>query len=257
MSRQKNECINKEEGSASAEEDLMNVFEERKFYPNEDIPIKEHYAGTFDSVFLAFLPFFRISEARLSKSSFQRAHQITGPQFKSANPDLNLPENISADIYTNDNPDYPTNDEILRYGTPVRWSEVKDYCNFDSLAELNKALKTAIGSYRAVFSRRDLANRLLQCAERERIFLPEEGTFDVLSKLSILNTFRRLGKGFIVVEDEFLEKKTRLIFGSYRTKSSVTKSTTRIITSTISMRRFFSLSIGTTSSFLSPPRRQL
>ena len=186
---------------------LVNVFKERKFYPGEDTSIKEHYFGTFDSVFLAFLPFFRIDEKHLSKSSFQRVHQITYPQFKSANPDLNLPENMSAEIYTNDNPDYPTNDQILRFGKAVQWSEVKKGCDFVSLAELNKALTTTIGSYRAVFARQDLAGRLLQYAETEHVFLPEEGTFDVFSKLSILNTFRKLGKDFVVVENEFLEKK--------------------------------------------------
>lgn len=185
----------------------MNVIQERRFYPNEDTPIKEHYAGTFDSVFLAFLPFFQINNTNLDESTFQRVHKITYPQFKSANPDLHFPENVSADIYTNDNPNFPTHDEILRNGTSVRWSEVKEGCNFDSLAELNKALGTTIGSYRAVFSRQDLADRLLQYAEQEQIFLPEEGTFSVLSKLSILNSFRRLGKGLIVVEDEYLEKK--------------------------------------------------
>lgn len=188
----------------------MNVFRERKFYPNEDTTIKEHYAGTFDSVFLALIPFFRLDEKQLSKSSFQRVHQITYPQFKSANPDLNIPENTSADIYTNDNPDYPTNGEILRYGTPLTWSEVRDGCDFASLAELNKALTTTIGSYRKVFSRQDLADRLLQYAEREHVFLPEEGTFDVFSKVSILKIFRRLGKGVIVVEDEFLDKKVTI-----------------------------------------------
>lgn len=188
----------------------MNVFKERKFYPNEDTPIKEHYAGTFDSVFLAFLPFFRIDEAHLNGPSFKRVHQITYPQFKSAHPDLSLPENISADIYSNDNPDYPTDGEILRHATPVTWSEVKAGCGFDSLAEIDKALTTSNGSYRAVFRRQDLVDRLLQYAEQDRIFLPEDGTFGVLSKLSILNTFRKLGKGFIVVEDELLDKRVTL-----------------------------------------------
>lgn len=188
----------------------MNIFKEEKFYPTEEATIKEHFSGTFDSVFLSFIPFFKIDESHLTKTSFQRLHQITYPQFKSANPDLNLPETISGEVYSNDNPDYPTNDEILKFGSPVKWSEILSGVGFDSFAELNQALTTAIGGYREEFARQDLADRLLQFAENSHTFLPEEGAFDVFSKLSILRTFRRLGKGFIVVRDEFLEKKSTL-----------------------------------------------
>jgi len=188
----------------------MNIFKEQKFYPSEDTPIKDHYSGTFDSVFLSFMPFFTIDERHLSKSNFQRLHRITFPQFKSANPDLNLPENIAADIYTNDNPDYPTKDEIRQYGKLVRWSDVLSGAGFQSLAEMDKALGTTIGHYRAVFSRQDLADRLLQYAENSRTFLPEEGTFDVFSKRAILKAFRVLGKTTLVIHDEYLEKKTTL-----------------------------------------------
>jgi hypothetical protein len=188
----------------------MNVFKEQKFYPSEETSIKEHYAGTFDSVFLSFIPFFRIDEHQLCKTSFQRVHQITYPQFKSANPDLNLPENISANIYTNSNPNYPTADEIIQHGHPVKWSEVLSDVGFGSLAEIDKALGTTIGHYRAVFARQDLADRLLQYAEDSRTFLPEEGTYDVFSKMAILNAFRGLGKTTLVVHDEFLDNKTTI-----------------------------------------------
>ncbi|MBA3769584.1 MAG: hypothetical protein H0X08_03665 [Blastocatellia bacterium] len=103
----------------------MNIFEEQKFYPTEETPIKEHYSASFDSVFLAFIPFFKIDEAQINKSSFQRVHQITYPQFKNANPDLNLPKKSFSDVYTNENPEYPTDDEIRQYGTKLSWKEVK------------------------------------------------------------------------------------------------------------------------------------
>lgn len=188
----------------------MNIFKKQKFYPSEDASIKEHYSGTFDSVFIAFIPLFKIDENRLNKASFQRVHQITYPQFNSANPDLNLPENISADIYSNDNPDYPTDNEIRQYASAVTWSEVLSGVDFESLAEIDKALGTTIGHYRSVFSRQHLADRLLQYAENSQTFLPEEGTFDVFSKRSILKAFRQLGKTILVVHDEFLDKETTL-----------------------------------------------
>lgn len=188
----------------------MDIFKEQKFYPDEETPIKEHYSGCFDSVFLSFIPFFRMDETKLDKPSFQRVHQITYPQFKSANPDLNLPENLSADIYTNDNPDYPTGDDIRKFGAPVKWSEVAAGVGFESLAEVDKALGTTIGHYRAVFAREDLADRLLRYAEGSQTFLPQEGTYDVFAKRGMLKSFRFLGINKVVVRDEFLEKNTTL-----------------------------------------------
>lgn len=188
----------------------MNIFKKQKFYPSEETPIKDQYAGTFDSVFLSFIPFFKIDERHLSKSSFQRNHQITYAQFKSANPDLNLPENTSRDIYSNDNPDYPTDDEIRQYGSVVTWSDVLSGVGFESFAEIDRALGTTIGHYKAVFARQDLADRLLQYAENSRTFLPENGTFDVFSKRAILKAFRELGKTTLVIHNEFLDKKTAL-----------------------------------------------
>ena len=184
----------------------MNIFEERKFYPSEEISIKEHYSGTFDSVFLAFNPFFRVDETHLDKPSFQRVHQITYPEFKKVNPDLDIPESL-GDIYSNEKPDYPTAEEVLLHGAVVRWEEVRVGCRFESFVELNKALATTIGGYRRELKRKDLADRLLAYSETEKVFLPEEGTFDVFTKVAILKTFRKLNKGFIVIENEYLDKK--------------------------------------------------
>jgi hypothetical protein len=189
----------------------MNIFKEKKFYPTDETTIKEHYSDTFNSVFLSFIPFFKINnESHINKSSFQRVHQISYPQFKKANPKLNLPETISGEVYSNDNPNYPTNDEILQYGSPVKWSEILPGVGFDSFAELNRALTTSIGGYRAEFARQELADSLLQYAADSRTFLPEEGTFDIFSKRAILNAFRGLGKASLVVHSEFLDKKTTI-----------------------------------------------
>ena len=41
----------------------MDIFEEQKFYPSEEISIKKHYSANFDSVFLSFFPFFLVNLA--------------------------------------------------------------------------------------------------------------------------------------------------------------------------------------------------
>jgi len=39
----------------------MSIFTEYKLYPNEEDFILSHYKGFYNSVFVAFLPFFRIN----------------------------------------------------------------------------------------------------------------------------------------------------------------------------------------------------
>lgn len=186
----------------------MDIFEEKQFYPKDGVPIKEHYREYFDAVFLAFVPFFRL-ENDFGKSSFQRLHRITYPEFQKAHPDLKIPES-AGDFYSNENPEYPTDEQILKFGSPVKWSEVKSTAGFADYAEINKALRSTIGGYRAVFSRDDLADRLLTFANQNQVFLPTEGQFDALSKASILKAFRKLNKTSIVIEDEYQEKKVTL-----------------------------------------------
>jgi len=88
--------------------------------------------------------------------------------------------------------------------------DVQTICEFGSLADVHKALKTAIGHYRKEFSREDLAKQLLDCANEQQIFLPSEGQFDVFSKITILNAFRHLKKLSLIVEMSMAKREIRL-----------------------------------------------
>ena len=70
---------------------------------------------------------------------------------------------------------------------------------------MNKALKTSIGSYRQVFKRPDLLEKLNLVTESEQIFHPTEGTFTPLAKVQIYNSLKHLKKNEIIVVDEYLE----------------------------------------------------
>jgi len=183
----------------------MDIFDECKFYPNEEDFILSHYKGFYESVFVAFLPFFTIKNQNSEKISIQKSHQISYEEFIAKNKLFANIQKFNAEIYSNENADYPDDKTIFEQGEIVNWQEIKDKANLKDFAELNKALKTSIGSYRQVFKRPDLLEKLNSVTEREQIFHPTEGTFTPLAKVQIYNSLKHLGKNEIIVIDEYLE----------------------------------------------------
>lgn len=188
----------------------MDIFKEHKLYPNEEDSLLSNFEGFYDYVFVAFLPFFRIKGDNSEKISVQKSHQISLEEFKAGDEVFgNLP-NFNADIYSYENDKYPEDEMIFENAEIVSWKEVKIGANFNDYAELYKALKTSIGSYRKAFERVNLREKLNDFTEREKIFHPSEGNFEVLSKIEIYNALKILGKNEIIVIDEFYENKKEL-----------------------------------------------
>lgn len=197
---------------------LMDIFKEHKLYPNEEESILSNFAGFYDCVFIAYLPFFRIKDHNFEKASVQKSHQISLEEFKANDEVFGKLPDFNADIYSYENDEYPEDSEIFEKAEIVSWEEIKTGADFTDYAEIYKALKTSIGSYRKVFERTDLRDKLNVFTEKEQIFHPSEGSFDVLSKIEIYNTLKSLGKNEIVVIDEFYdnEKKLNLNFISLK-----------------------------------------
>lgn len=201
----------------------MDIFKEHKLYPNEDNTFLNHFAGFYDSVLIAYLPFFRLRENSLEQISVQKSHQISLEEFKAKDKVFgNLPD-FNADIYSYENDNYPEDEIIFENGETVRWEEVKNGANFNDHSEIYKALKTSIGSYRKVFERIDLRDKLNEFTEREKIFHPSESSFEVLSKIEIYNALKNLGKNEIVVIDEFYENEKEWNLDSISLEQFVTK----------------------------------
>lgn len=201
----------------------MDIFKEHKLYPNEEDSMLSNFTGFYDSVFVAYLPFFRLKEHNLEKASVQKSHQISLEDFKAGDEVFgNLPD-FNADVYSYENDNYPKDEIIFENGETVSWEEVKNGANFNNYSEIYKALKTSIGSYRKVFERVDLRDRLNEFTEREKIFHPSEGNFEVLSKIDIYNALKNLGKNEIVVVDEFYEGEEILNLNSISLKEFAEK----------------------------------
>ncbi len=189
----------------------MDIFKEQKLYPNGEEFILSNFAGFYDSVFIAYLPFFQIKDHNLEKVSVQKSHQISLEEFRAKNDDVfaNI-QGVNATIYSYENDEYPEDEMIFENAEIVSWQEVKTGADFKSYAELYKALKTSIGSYTTVFERIDLYKKLKIFTEREEIFHPTKGNFEVLSKIEIYNALKSLGKNEIIIIDEFYEDKKEL-----------------------------------------------
>jgi len=147
---------------------MSNIFLENNIYPHTG-KIKYHYRDFYQSVFIAFLPFFKVD-----------GYKYTGNG-------------------------YPSEKEIYDNGKYVSWNTVIRECGFKDPSELNKALRTSIGALKKTYSRPDLADRLYDFSAKENIYHPTEGHFDLFSSLAIYKTLTYLGKKNVVVTDEFYE----------------------------------------------------
>ena len=86
---------------------MSNIFTDINIYPHEG-KIKDHYKDFYDSVFVAFLPFFQVDRQLTDKTNFMRPKQIT---YEEAKQEIDILKDIppfSADIYIYSKKDYPT-----------------------------------------------------------------------------------------------------------------------------------------------------
>ena len=180
---------------------MSNIFIDKNIYPHEG-KIKDHYKDFYDSVFVAFLPFFQVDIQRMDKANLMKPKQIT---YEEAKQEIEIFKDIppfSADIYIYSTKDYPTDQEIIENGRMITWKSIIENAEFTNYSELNKALRTSIGALKPVFSRPDLSEKLNNLTDKQNLWHPREGVFGTFSKLAIYKTFKLFGKYQIIVTDE-------------------------------------------------------
>lgn len=128
--------------------------------------IKEHYKALFDEVFVALLPF-------------------TTAETEEKNVSLEQP---------------------IEHEKPITWEQVLKESGLQNKAEILRALKTEIGAVRPIFMKMELKDKLQSFCLNNAVNRPEEGTYDLFSKVSMFRTFQLLGKKRVVISNEFYEK---------------------------------------------------
>jgi hypothetical protein len=199
----------------------MDIFAEKRLHPGHDNPIKQYYKDYFDTVFLAFSPFFKLKHGNFSQEGHKKSKQITFEQAQAANEIFQKMPKPAADIYSYDNENYPNDEEIYLNAEQVSWRDIKEGCEFESYGDINKALKTSIGAYRKVFQSPDLAKRISDFTTTNQIYHPTEGHFEILSKKEIFKAFHLLSKPELVIEEEFCQNKKELNIASSTEKEFV------------------------------------
>src|SRR5437867_1884078 len=117
----------------------MNIFANKRLHSGHDTPIKQHYKEYFETVFVAFSPFFKIKNRRFLGEGYQKSKRITFEEAQLKNEIFMKMPKPTADIYSYDNDNYPSDDETCLDAEQVSWNEVKEGCGFESIGDINKA----------------------------------------------------------------------------------------------------------------------
>ena len=181
---------------------MGNIFDEENLYPYQGV-IKEHFKDHYDSVFIALLPFFQLDRKEADKANLKKA-KLLSPEDVLIDLLKNLPE-ANREIYSYDNEQYPTEEDIFREGKAILWDNIVKGSGLAGYAELNTALLTSINVLNRKFTRPDLMDKLNNYTDSESIYHPTEGVFGMLSKMAIYKALKLLGKNQIMITDEFYE----------------------------------------------------
>jgi hypothetical protein len=182
-----------------------DIFKEKNIYPTGE-KIKEHFRDFYDSVFVAYLPFFQVENHKSKTNNYKKLEKTTFAEAKKEVEILNNIQIPNAEIFSYSNEDYPTDLEIFDNGKIVKWETIIKEAKLKDKTELNKALRTSIGALREIFKKPKLSEKLNSFTAENSIWNPTEGTFDVFSKLGIYRTFKLFNKNEIIIVDEFFEK---------------------------------------------------
>lgn len=183
---------------------MKDIFEEKNIYPHEE-KIKDHFKDFYGSIYVAYLPFFKIENHLSEKNNYKKSEKIT---FEEAKKEIDILNNIpkpNAEIFSYSNEDYPTNTEIYNNGKIVSWKTIIEEANLKDKTELNKALRTSIGALRKIFRKPELCEKLNGYTTKNNVWHPTEGDFDIFSKMAIYRIFKMFNKNEILIVDEFYE----------------------------------------------------
>jgi hypothetical protein len=138
--------------------------------PPEDFSILEHYAGTFDAVYVLLHPFIDATE-------------IGTEDFKPGT--------------------YPDRQRIAKGCRAVTWAEIMVRTGLSSIGAVDVGLRTSILGLKPKFSNQDFAAKIESLAESSKILAPDEGRFSDLLHDRVLSSIQSLGYEWVWVGDEF------------------------------------------------------
>jgi len=205
---------------------MSNIFDTNILYPAYDSPLKEHFIDNFEAVFIAFSPFFLIGKAENRKAETQiRSTKIITLSELQKKYSIFKNIQLAADrlIYSSDNANYPTDDEILAYGKVVTWQYILENAGFKNLGEISLALRTSIGALNKEFKTSHLIKVLDEFTIHNSIYHPVEGRITILSLIQIYHCLFAMKKFDIVIADEFFQDSTTISLSTVTCSEFISK----------------------------------
>lgn len=174
----------------------------RLTYPDYDTPFLEWFAESYQSVFVAFHPFFLINGLHPSacdhRTQIVLAWEHTSEEIQKLVLEPEPPK-----------PDTPPEDFgalIKRKALTVSWASMLARARFSTAADLNRALLTTISALNSDYEDPDGAERLEDCCDRSAVFMPTEGVIQPALEARIGHAFIRLCQNKVWAIDQFGEE---------------------------------------------------
>lgn len=187
---------------------MENIFDTNKLYPDYNDHLKGYFKDHFDSVFVAFPPFFKMTGKGDEVADVQSRKIVSLEEFQQTEGEIfeNIEPSENRIIYVN-NSKYPIEEEIVEKGVAISWAYLIDQQVLNNVAEINMALLTSIGALRPKFCKPDLLAELSKFTIDNAIYHPSEGRINTFDLLRIYNCLRDTGKHELVMSDEFFEQR--------------------------------------------------
>lgn len=174
-----------------------NFFEEEKLYPPEEEKVLEYYKEYFDEVFIVLIPFSKINDEKIknyikNKSSIEKIDDIK-------NRIINI-ERLKNYPYYEEN---LSEIEEYYFAEKINWDEIIENTGISNIKDLNKALMTAIGALKKELQEPEILKILIEYCTKNKIYIPNEGAYDLFSKLGIYKCLIENNLSEIFIIEEF------------------------------------------------------
>lgn len=168
-------------------------------------PLLDFYRGTFDAVYIAVHPFFRIPgldplRCDYGSAVVQRSEMPDDVDLLGYMEQLRIERALTYQVAASE-----VDERAKREGLIVPWREIGLHCGLDGARAINRALRTIILGLRAEFADEAGADRLARYCGEDQIFRPTESEFQPVSERRLVELFARAGCARIVLGDEFGE----------------------------------------------------
>jgi hypothetical protein len=179
-------------------------------YPDEQVPFLDWYDGIYDAVFVAFHPFFTIDG--LKPADFASRTTVFDAQNLPVDWSLELLDELDA----KQRAELADQDEqfdrvVISRGNLVTWEAICSGSGLNGPHHLNQALRTNILGLKREYSDVAAAEAMNRHCEANSIFLPTEGSLQILHRPHLSELCMGLGHLQFQVQDElFMEHPTTI-----------------------------------------------